>query len=112
MCWRGHSLDRLNKHGACKECHRRRALRYRNGLPTIKQPHYRLRADVFWKWQRKHRKPVHIIADLSGVSLDTMRCWLYGLRHNGGQTATEETKAKALADLFQIKIDELFDRLS
>jgi hypothetical protein len=105
MCWRGHDPERRNKYGHCMDCHAILMRARRHGRQAHRMPRYRLNISEF---HRLTKGRMTIVAQLAGISRDTVRCWLSGARHAGGSCATNRVRAEALTAVFGIPFDYLW----
>lgn len=98
MCWRGHDADRAGGYH-CLDCHAIRMRAYRQGRRPRRRTLYRLDRAEF---RRRARGRVQVIAELAGVPLPTLACWLYR------GVGTTRDRAQAVADAMRVEFGSIW----
>jgi hypothetical protein len=78
---------------------------YRHGMKPNRVVRYRLNILEFKKMARNR---MYIVSELAGISRDTLKGWLYGSRHRGGQASTTKERAEVLAQYMRQPFEMLW----
>lgn len=110
MCWRGHPerYQYRDKRGhlVCRTCHAIVVRDWRRGQRSDRQPRFILSVDNLptGLWAK-----LRIELELSGLSKDTISCWIHGSRHdNRCGTSTTYERALAFAGVLDVPFEKLW----
>jgi hypothetical protein len=106
VCWQNHAAHYLNKNNNCKICHAIVSRASRLKINSPQKFRYVLNVEVFKR--ASHKRPVQVVAELAGLSHNTVLEWVYIKSRTHKQRATSLNNAQALANILHVDFNTLW----